>query len=534
VNRSVLLEAFGVGVVGSTLGLVGGYLLALGLRVLFGLFGLDLAGAEFPVEPSTVVASYVVGILVTVFAAYLPARRASRIAPVQAMRDDVAMPESSLRVRLVVGAALVALGAAAMAAGLLELGGNGLIELGLGMLAVLVGVALLSPVAGRPIIRGFGVLFRPFGTVGQLATQNSLRNPRRTAATASALMVGLALMAMMSILGSSASASTDAAIAESLTSEFIVSNAIGQPFSTDVAAQIRKLDSVGTVASVRYAGADIKGGGSAYMAAVDPADFAQVMKVPMAKGTLDSLTAGKVLVGSQTAERDGYDVGDTVTMRFQGGEVPLEVAGILDTGGALTASWLVTDETLKQGGLAPLDSMLFITKAPGASTDDLRAGVEKITADLPTVTLKDPSQFADEQKEQINQFLLLINGLLVLSVLIAILGVVNTLALSVIERTREVGLLRAIGLSRRQLRTMIRLEAIVIAVFGALLGLGMGLVFGLALMSALKDEGLTEVVVPWPTLIAFVLAAAIVGVLAALFPARRAAKLDVLRAITAE
>ena len=534
VNRSVLLEAFGVGVVGSTLGLLGGYLLALGLRALFGLFGLDLAGASFPVEPSTVVASYTVGILVTVFAAYLPARRASRIAPVQALRDDVAMPESSLRMRMAFGGTLVVLGAASMTAGLAELGGDPLIELGLGMLAVLIGVALLSPLAGRPIIKGFGVLFRPFGSVGRLATENSLRNPRRTAATASALMVGLALMAMMSILGSSASASTDAAIAKTLTSEFVVSNVIGQPFSTDVARQVRELDSVETVASLRYANPEVKGGGNAWMAAIEPDDFADVMRVPMVQGTLDALDDGEVLIAADPAADEGYEIGDTLTLEFQGGDVEVEVAGIIAATGAVPAEWLVTQDTLVKGGLAPLDSMLFVTKSPGASTDELRAGVEKITEDLPTVTLKDPQQFADEQKDQINQFLLLINGLLVLSVLIAILGVVNTLALSVIERTREVGLLRAIGLSRRQLRTMIRLESIVIAVFGALLGLGMGLVFGLALMRALEDEGLTEVVVPWPTLAAFVVVAGVVGVLAALFPARRAARLDVLRAITAE
>jgi putative ABC transport system permease protein len=421
-----------------------------------------------------------------------------------------------------------------MAVGLADVGGNALVQIGLGMLGVLIGVALLSPLAGRPVIKAFGVLFRPFGTVGRLATENSLRNPRRTAATASALMVGLALMAMMSILGSSASASTDAAIETTLTSEFIVSNAIGQPFSTDVARQIRRLDSVETVASIRYAYPELDKDSSAWLAAVDPGDFEQVMKVPMDTGTMDALTAGKVLVAEQVAERRGLSEGDHVTLGFQGGDVDLEVAGTFGGGGAVPAEWLVTQDTLKKGGLAPLDSMLFITKAPGASTEELRAGVEKITAELPTVTLKDPGQFADEQKEQINQFLYLINGLLVLSVLIAILGVVNTLALSVIERTREVGLLRAIGLSRRQLRRMIRLEAIVSAVFGALLGLGMGLAFGLTLMSALEDEGLTEVVVPWPTLAAFVVAAALVGVLAALFPARRAAKLDVLRAITTE
>jgi putative ABC transport system permease protein len=533
VNRSVLLEAFGVGIVGSTLGLVGGYLLALGLRALFGLLGLDLAGAEFPVEAGTIIASYAVGILVTVFAAYLPARRASRIAPVQALRDDTAMPESSLRMRIAVGGTLVLAGALSMAAGLMELGGDVLVEIGLGMLGVLIGVALLSPLIARPVIKAFGALFRPFGTVGRLATENSLRNPRRTAATASALMVGLALMAMMSILGSSASASTDEAIEATLTSEFVVSNVVGQPFSTDVAAQIRELDSVDTVASLRYANPEVKDGGSAWMAAIDPDDFGQVMQVPMVQGTLGALDDGKVLITAARAEGK-YDVGDTVTLEFQGGDVEVEVAGIIAATGALPAEWLVTQDTLDKGGLAPLDSMLFVTKTSGASTADLRAGVEKITEDLPTVTLKDPQEFAEEQKGQINLFLRMIYGLLVLSVLIAILGVVNTLALSVIERTREVGLLRAIGLSRRQLRTMIRLESIVIAVFGALLGLGMGLVFGLTLMQALEDEGLTEVVVPWVTLIVFVLVAGVVGVLAALFPARRAARLDVLRAITTE
>jgi putative ABC transport system permease protein len=534
VNRTVLLEAVGVGVVGATLGLLGGYGLALALKALFGAFGLDLAGAEFTVAPRTIIASYAVGILVTVLAAYLPARRASRVAPVQALRDDVAMPESSLRVRLLVGALLVVGGVASMTVGLMELAGDVLTEIGLGMLAILIGVALLSPLAGRPIIKAFGVLFRPFGAVGRLATENSLRNPRRTAATASALMVGLALMAMMSILGSSASASTDAAIEESLTSQFVVSNAIGQPFSTDIARQIRELDSVETVASLRFASAEVEQGGNAFLAAVDPDDFTEVMDVPMVAGTLAALDAGKVLVAQSPAEAAGLSVGDTVTLTFQGGEVDLQVAGILAAGGALPAEWLVSQETLQRGGLLALDSMLFINKADGASTEELRDGVGAITSELPTVTLKDPQEFADEQKEQINQFLYLIYGLLVLSVFIAVLGVVNTLALSVIERTREVGLLRAIGVSRRQLRTMIRLESIVIAVFGALLGLAMGLAFGVTLMRTLREEGLTETVVPWPLLVVFVVGAAVVGVLAAVFPARRAAKLDVLRTITTE
>ncbi len=256
--------------------------------------------------------------------------------------------------------------------------------------------------------------------------------------------------------------------------------------------------------------------------------------MPMAAGTLQSLTEGKVLVAENVADGEGYEVGDVVTLEFQGGDVDVEVAGTFAANGAVPAEWLVTQDTFEKGGLLALDSMLFVSKEPGASTEAIREGVARITEELPTVTLKDPQEFAEEQKAQINIFLNLIYGLLGLSVVIAILGVVNTLALSVIERTREVGLLRAIGVSRSQLRTMIRLEAIVITVFGALLGLVMGLAFGLALMNAIQDEGLSEIVVPWGRMLLFVLAAAVVGVLAAVVPARRAARLDVLRAVTTE
>lgn len=533
VNRSVLLEAAGVGLIGSTLGLGGGYLVALALKAVFGAFGLDLGGAEFRVALSTVVAAYAVGVVVTVVAAYLPARRASRLMPVQALRDDVAMPESSLHRRLLGGVALVLIGSLAMVGGLAAWWGRELWSIGLGMLAILIGVSLLSPMLGRPVIALFGLLYRPFGTTGLLATQNSFRNPRRTAATASALMVGLALMAMMSMLGSSARASTDVAIAEALTSEYVVSNAIGQPFSPDIAAQIRDVDGVDTVAALRYGGASIDGD-RAFMGAVDPKDFLAAMDVEMSAGSLEQLSTGTVAVSERVAESRGLSRGDEVTLQFQGGEVTAKVIAVFAAGAAVPTEWLTTHSTFARGGLAELDSMLFVTRDPGASEETVTGDIEKVLADLPTVTLKDPQGFADEQKAQIDQFLTLINALLVLSVLIALLGVVNTLALSVIERTREVGLLRAIGMSRRQLRTMIRLEAVVISVLGALLGVGMGVSFGWALLRAIRDEGLTEMVVPVGTLSLFVVAAALLGVLAAVFPARRAARLDVLKAITTE
>ncbi len=534
VSRSVLGEAFVIGIIGATVGLGVGYLLAQGLRALFGAIGLDLSSATFPVEPRTVIVSYTVGIVVTMLAAYLPARRASRIPPVAAMRDDVALPEASLHRRVIVGTLMVIGGGGLMVAGFAGEGSTGLSMIGGGMLSILIGVSLMSPVIGRPLVELLGAAYRRmFGTVGQLAAQNSKRNPRRTAATASALMLGLALVSLMSVLGASASASTDKALEKAVTSQFIVSNVVGTPFSPSIADQIREVDGVQTVASFRQGSASIRGD-SAWMGAADPADLGAALDVPMIQGVLSALRPGTMLVDSRTAESRGYEVGETLPVKFQGGTVDLEVAGIFQTGGAIPSSFLTTLDSFEKGGLAPLDSYVFVNKTPTANAEAVRADVDKILADLPTVTLKDPGEFADEQKNQINFFLNIIYALLGLAVIIAVLGIVNTLALSVIERTREIGLLRAVGLSRPQLRRMVRLESVIVAVLGAVLGIVLGIAFGVALQRAIADEGIDVLSVPWLRLSLFVILAALVGVLAAVFPARRAARLDVLRAISTE
>jgi putative ABC transport system permease protein len=388
-------------------------------------------------------------------------------------------------------------------------------------------------VLATPVIGLFSRLYRPFGTVGTLATENSRRNPRRTAATASALMVGLALMTMMAIIGASASASTDSAIDQSYRSELIISNAVGQPFSTSVAKEVRRVDGVGAVASLRYANPKVDGR-TAWMGAVDPQEFDQVVDASFTAGDMLDLGPGKVLVGGNVAKSFGLKVGDTVKAEFQGGPVELEVAGVYFFSAAMPTEWLVTHETLVRGGLAPLDNMVFITKEPGASTAEITEAVDQITKDLPTVKLQSMQGFADQQREQTQQFLSLINILLALSVLIAVLGVVNTLALSVIERTHEVGLLRAVGMSRRQLRTMIRLESVLITVFGAILGMLLGAAFGAGLVTALEDQGLTDLAFPVGSMIGFTVAAVVIGVLAAVLPARRAARLDVLSAVAAD
>ncbi len=533
VNRSVLLEALAVGFIGSTIGLGAGYLLAIALKGLFGLIGLDVSGTTMPVHVRTVVVSYVVGILVTLVAAYLPARRASRVAPVEAMRDDVTLGESGMGRRLVVGGVLIALGIAAIVAGWIGSGSGGLTGIGLGALAVLVGVSLLSPVVGRPVVAVLGALYRSlYGTVGQLATANSLRNPRRTAATASALMIGLTLVSTMAIFGQSTKASTEQAIRQTVTAPLIVSSKTQSPFSPAIAASIRSLPGVKTVAELRIASGKVDGN-DATIGAADVGQLARTLNVRMAVGALSAAATHTILVDAGTAKANHLRVGERVPLRLQGGTQTVVVAGTFATN-SMPMPYLVSLQTLQAGGLKPMDAYLFVSKAPKADIDTVTAEIQKTVAHLPTISLQTQQQFIDAQSKQIDQFLYMIYGLLALAIVIAILGIVNTLALSIIERTREIGLLRAVGLSRAQLRRMVRLESVVIAVLGAVLGVAMGIVFGSAMVRALADQGLNVLSIPWIQLVVFVVAAAVIGVLAAVLPARRAAKLDVLQAIATE
>ena len=532
VTRSVLFEAFLVGVVGSTLGLGLGVLLAMGIRALFANFGLDLTGQSLIFGPRTVLACYVVGVLVTMAAAWLPARRTTRIAPVQALRDDIALPETSIHRRLLVGTVAIVVGAAAMGAGLFADVPRGGWVLGLGILVVLLGVTAVSPVISRPFLAAAQAVFRRlFGTVGNLAGQNSLRNPRRTTATASALMIGLALGCTMAILGDSAKASVDQAVEENFVGDYIVSSVFGEPFSPSIAGEMAKVDGIDRVVRQRWGQAE-RDGDFFGIAGIDPRD-ASFLGIEMVSGTLADFTDGSMLVDEGWAEDEHLSVGDTYTLeKTPKGKLELRVAGIYAENPVIFFPTVTTLQTLKDQGYPGSDNALILD-AQG-DTLGLQNRLDEVVADLPIVTVKDQAAFADEQRAPIDQLVLMIFALLGLALVIAVLGIVNTLALSVIERTREVGLLRAIGLSRGQLRVMITLESVVIAVLGAVLGVVLGICFGIAMMYAVRDEGLEVISLPWGQLGIFLAASVVVGVLAAVFPARRAGRLDVLRAIATE
>jgi putative ABC transport system permease protein len=534
VARSVLVEAGAVGLVGSAVGIGLGIVLAIGIKALFGRIGLDLSSSELVVRPRTVVVALVVGLVVTLVAAYLPARRAGRVPPVAAMRDDVALAEGGMHWRLVVGGTLLLAGVAGMAAGLAGWGSEPTYVLGGGVFGVLVGTALVSPVAGRPVLSGLGWGYRRgFGAVGRMAEQNSQRNPRRTGATASALMIGVALVTMMSVLGASAKASIDKALEEDIVADYVVSNVVGQGFSAAIADEVETVPGVDEVVRVRAARVEVDGDRE-FASGIDPQKVGRVAQPEVVDGSLADLGSDGVALSTGYAADHGLDVGSVVTLGYAGEELSARVVATYDTDAVLQSDVTMSLDGFGALGVPPTDRAVYVTAAPGADRAELDAAIEASVKDLPTVGVNDQAEFAAQQRAPIDQLLFIVYALLGLAVVIAVLGIINTLALSVIERVREIGLLRAVGLSRRQLRTMLRLESIAIAVLGAVLGIVLGLVFAVALQRSLVDDGIDVLAVPWGQLVLFVGVAAVVGVLAALWPGRRAARLDVLRAIATE
>jgi putative ABC transport system permease protein len=529
---AVVAEAAIVGVFSGVAGLGGGVLVAAGLRALIeAIGGGGLVTVGLQVLPRTVLVSLIVGTLVTIVAAVVPAVRASRIPPVAAMRDDFVLPTSSLRRRTRLGVLTLAVGGVLLGLGVK----NGTAwEIGLGALGMFRGVVALSPVLSRPIVGGLGqVLPRVWGLPGRLARENALRSPRRTAATASALMIGIALTTTMSIMAASIVTSANAQIDKSIGADFIITAKNFSPIPGSVAQDVARVPGVGAVTSFRVGTMKV-GNGRTQVQGVTPESVAQTLRLTLLSGSTANLGSGQVLVNKDTAKSKHLHVGSTLPVAFAlTGAKTLTVGGVFDSN-PIAGSYLIGMSTYEANFRNRLDLVVAVKAATANSLGDVRAGLASVLKALPTLQLRDQSEFKQNQKRQINQVLSFVLALLVLSLLIAWLGIVNTLALSVFERTREIGLLRAVGMGTRQVRRMIRLEAVIIAVFGALLGVALGIGYGAALVQALRSQGITQTSFPAGQLVAYLVIGVIAGITAAWWPARRASKLNVLNAIATD
>ncbi|MFD7710718.1 ABC transporter permease [Streptomyces sp. NPDC059786] len=543
VNRSVLVEALLLGVVGSLLGVAAGVGIAVGLMKLMSAVGMNLSTDDLTVKTSTPVAGIVLGIVVTVFAAYLPARRAGKVSPMAALRDagTPADGRASL-VRSLIGLVLTGAGGLALySAATADKASDGSLVLGAGVVLSLIGFVVIGPVLSGAVVRVISaVLLRVFGPVGRMAERNALRNPRRTGATGAALMIGLALVACLSVVGSSMVASATEELDKSVGADFIVQgNQRIVPQAAKAMESVPGLEHVTHYKSVaaKLTSPDGKTEASEVTAA-DPS-YADDLRRETTAGEL-SAAYGKdaMSVGSDYARKHGIRLGSTMTVAFEGGRTAeLKVAAITDDDTSIDQGARYTSTATMQkyvpADRIPPDEIMF-AKAADGEQEQAYAALKKAMKPYPQYQVRDQTDFKQELKDQIGQLLNMVYGLLALAIIVAVLGVVNTLALSVVERTREIGLLRAIGLSRRQLRRMIRLESVVIALFGALLGLGLGMGWGATAQRLLALEGLNVLDIPWPTIIGVFIGSAFVGLFAALIPAFRAGRMNVLNAIATD
>ena len=526
---SVLGEAALVGLAASLVGLGLGALAAVVLKALLGAFGITLPSAPLVFEARTVVLALAVGVGVTVISAIGPARRAMRIAPVAALVATREEPAESLRRRAGVGGVAATGGIAALVAGLTA---PAILLVGLGAVAVFVAAGLLAPIVARPMSSALGrPLSAVLGAPGKLGRENSMRSPRRTAQTAAALMVGIALVSAIAVLGASLSRSARTNLESAVTADDIITGP-SSGFSPSVAAAVARIPGVSTVTNVYKGQFELRGSLSS-LAGVTAADLPRTVHLALTAGSgARALAAGQLLIDTTTASAQHLSVGSMAPVRFaQTGPATMRIGGIFKAN-PLIGSYLVGAGFFRSHFHNPLPTGVLVSTQPGAGR--VERAINHYLSVYPNVGVQSRAQFEQSQQTSVNQQLGLVYVLLALAIVVALIGIVNTLMLSVFERTHELGLLRAVGMKRRQVRAMIRSEAVIVALFGAVTGIIIGTALGVALAASLKQQGITEIAIPYASMVVFLVLAALLGLAAASWPARRAANLDVLAAIAVE
>ncbi|GIF26214.1 putative ABC transport system permease protein [Actinoplanes tereljensis] len=526
---SVLLEAVVIGLVAALIGLAAGVGVGAGLGQLFASLndGFEMASVGVPL--SAILSSLIVGVLVTVVAAVLPALRASRISPVAAMQD-VATPDRPLTKVSVAGAVVGAIGGTMLGIGLYGSGGLWLI-LG-GVLVSFIAVALLTPLISRPVVGLLGRLFS-WSVPGRLGRLNSGRNPRRTAITAAALMVGIALVTGVTVVMNSAKTSIAATAEDTVKAQIIIGGEQNGPrpptFDPAVLDQTREITGVRAAAGIWNDQAQINGKLTYVTATDDLTKLADAFGGPQ----LPVLKSDQVAISTKELTDKGWKVGDSLNVQLSHGDAHRYTIAASYDEDFMPGTYFLPADATKDFGI-PQPVFAFVRLTDGTTVDQVLPGIKALVADSPEVSASDRTTFINQQLSDFDTVITMVQVLLALAILIAVLGVVNTLALSVLERTRELGLLRAVGLSRSQTMRMVTVEAVVISVFGALLGVVVGSGLGAAVVRALNDDGIDKLVLPWGGMALYLVLAALVGVLASVLPAIKAARLNVLAAIAAE
>lgn len=535
ITRMVVIEAAVIALVSSIIGVGVGILLAIGLQVIMRAAGFGLPDGPLTILPRTIIVGILVGVIVTLVSSILPARKASQVPPVAAMTAQSTAPtRRSLRTRAIWGIVVTAAGVIALGVGLFIDVSNAIWFVALGALTVFIGISILAPLFARPLTSIIGwPIPKLFGVPGELAVQNTQRQPRRTASTASALMIGVALVVFVAIFGSSIKTSVAATLGDFFPADLSISST---DFATGVPPQyvegVGLAPEIAAVTPVASSQARIDGE-VRNTSAIDPATIGNLIIINPSQGGIEAMAEQDGLLVS-VAEPD-YElvVGTTVEVEMpNGATAPALVVGTFDMDNV--GSYVMTLERFATGFESVSYMFVAAESAEGVSTADAQAAAISIAEPYPTVQVQTASELLSDAEAQIDQLLAVFTVLLALALIVAVLGITNTLALSIIERTHEIGLLRAVGMTRRQVRRTIRWESVIIAVFGAVLGILVGILLGWAVVQALADEGLGSFSIPFVQLLFYILIAAIAGVIAAIYPARKAAKLNILEAIAYE